>query len=98
MSKSEYTQEFRDRAVELTLQDQRSVAMVARELGVNVQTLHGWRRDYRRKAVQVSGSEASSRLTQAEEIAALRKELKRVTEERDILKKAVGYFASPPGK
>ena len=51
MSKSEYTQEFRDRAVELTLQDHRSVAMVARELGVNVQTLHGWRRDYRRKAV-----------------------------------------------
>lgn len=96
--KSEYTQEFRDRAVELTLRGDRSVAAVAKELGVNVQTLHGWRREYRRKALKASGSESSSRLSQAEEIALLRKELKRVTEERDILKKAVGYFASPAGK
>lgn len=101
--RSEYTQEFRDRAVELTLRGDRSVPVIAKELGVNVQTLHGWRRDYRRKASKGSGSEASTHLSQAhisqaEEIAALRKELKRVTEERDILKKAVGYFANPSEK
>lgn len=101
--KKEYTQEFRDRAVELTLRGDRSVPVIAKELGVKAQTLHGWRRDYRSKALKASGSEASpplrqARISQAEEIAALRKELKRVTEERDILKKAVGYFASPPGK
>ena len=98
MKKSKYTQEFRDRAVELTLRGDRSVPVIANELVVNVQTLHGWRRDYRRKAVKAIGSEAPTRISQAEEIAALRKELKRVTEERDILKKAVGYFANPSQK
>ena len=95
--RKEYTQEFRDRAVELTLRADRSVPMIAEELGVNPQTLYSWCRQYRRRASN-SGSSETSRLSQAEEIAALRKELKRVTEERDILKKAVCYFASPPGK
>lgn len=94
----ENTQEFRDRAVELTLRGDRSVPVIAEELGLSAQTLYAWRREYRRKASQMPGSEASSRLTQAEEIALLRKQLKRVTEERDILKKAVGYFANPSEK
>ena len=41
MSTSEYTQEFRDRAVELLLQNHRSVAMVARKLGVDVRRAGG---------------------------------------------------------
>jgi transposase len=94
----EYTHEFRDRAVELSLQSDRPIGVIAEELGVKLSTLYGWRRDYRRKASTAAASTASSRLSQAEEITALRKELKRVSEERDILKKAVGYFANPSGK
>ena len=95
---NENSQEFRDRAVELTLRGDRSVPVIAEELGLSAQTLYAWRREYRRKASKMPGSEASSRVTQAEEIAELRKQLKRVTEERDILKKAVGYFANPSEK
>ena len=95
--RAEYTQEFRERAVELSMQSDQPIGVIAEELGVKLSTLYGWRRDYRRKAASVA-SVPSSRLSQAEEIAALRKELKRVSEERDILKKAVGYFATPSGK
>lgn len=98
----EYTEEFRDRAVELSLQTDQPVGVIAEELGVKLSTLYGWRRDYRRKAAAVASLPSSrlsqGRLSQAEEITALRKELKRVSEERDILKKAVGYFANPSGK
>ena len=94
----EYTQEFRDRAVELTLQGDRSVPIIAKELGVKVHTLYSWRKQYLKKASENPSSETSSRISQAEEIAALHKELRRVKEERDILKKAVGYFANPSQK
>ena len=95
-----YDQAFRDRAVELTLSSEKSVAAIARELGVNEQTLHSWRRTYRARADRQIADTAggSTRQTLVEENAALRRELKRITEERDILKKAVGYFANPSAK
>ena len=98
--KTTYDQAFRDRAVELTLTSQKSVAAIARELGVNEQTLHSWRRVYRERADrQIAGDATGSRRqTLVDENAALRRELKRITEERDILKKAVGYFANPSTK
>ena len=43
--KSEYTQEFRDRAVELTFRGGRSVPLIAEELGIKIQTLYSWGRD-----------------------------------------------------
>ena len=95
-----YEPAFRDRAVELTLNSDKSVAAIARELGVKEQTLHSWRRDYRRRNdKQIAGNvTGNSGQTLIEENAALRRELKRMTEERDILKKAVGYFANPSAK
>lgn len=45
--KSQYTQEFRDEAVRLSLRDGKSVAETARSLGINEQTLHSWRRQAR---------------------------------------------------
>ncbi len=91
---ADHTQEFKDRAVELTLKGDRSVPLIAEELGIKPQTLYGWRRSYRKTAAAQPGA----KLTLAEENAQLRKELRRVSEERDILKKAVGYFANPSGK
>ena len=89
-SKRKYTPEFRADAVRLVFEQGRSVADVAGSLDVHVNTLHGW---VSRAKSNGLGS-ARRRSPEHEEIARLRRELRRVTEERDILKKAAAYFAS----
>jgi transposase len=84
-----YEDTFKDDAVRLVHEKGRSVADVARSLGVHVNTLHGWV-----KLRSASGAKRVHRNEADESIRRLERELRRVTEERDILKKAVGFFAS----
>ena len=86
-----YTREFKIEAVRMTTQGGMKVAQAARDLGINEDTLHIWRRQFREwGAGPNAGKEA---LSQAEEIQRLRKELARVREERDFLKKAAVWLA-----
>ncbi len=86
-----YTREFKIEAVRMTTEGGIKVAQAARELGINENTLHLWRRQFREwGAGPNAGKEA---LSQAEEIQRLRKELARVREERDFLKKAAVWLA-----
>ena len=90
-----YTPEFKLQAVKMVLEQNLSVAEVARRLGVGENLLHTWK-----KAVLKDGTKAfpgSGHLTpQEEEIRKLRAEVKRLEAERDILKKATAFFASQP--
>jgi transposase len=86
-----YTREFKIEAVRMTTEGGIKVAQAARELGINENTLHIWRRQFREwGAGPNAGKEA---LAQAEEIQRLRKDLARVREERDFLKKAAVWLA-----
>jgi transposase len=69
------------------------VAEIARELGIGDQLLHKWKRQC---GGQAPGSHAVNpdHFTREEEIRRLRRDLLRVTEERDILKKATAFFAN----
>lgn len=78
MSDQRYTDEFKVEAVRQITEHGYSVQDVAQRLGVSSHSLYLWRKKY--------GNEEAS----AEH---LRAELKRITEERDILKKATAYFA-----
>lgn len=89
-AKRSFTPEFRADAVRLVFEQGRSVADVARSLDVHVNTLHSWVRSAKDHG-QVSPRRRSP---EQEEIARLRRELRNMTEERDILKKAAAYFAS----
>jgi transposase len=89
-TKRSYTPEFRADAVRLIFEQRRSVADVARSLGVPMTTLHSWGCD----AKEGDPVGARRRSPEQEEIARLRRQLRDVTEERDILKKAAAYFAS----
>lgn len=89
-----YTQEFRDEAVRLTVSSGKTVAQVARDLGVSEPTLHEWRR-HARYAHRLPVPENES---VEQQIKRLQKELELVQQERDILKKAIAYFAQPPKK
>ena len=65
-----------------------SVASVATRLDITTHSLYAWIKKY--------GPDSSANKEQSDaqaEIRRLQKELKRVTDERDILKKAAAYFA-----
>lgn len=90
--KPEYSVEFKQSAVKLAVEGERSIAATARELGVNVNTLHTWVGKYHK-----AGNKAAEKVSEQhlyDELNAQRKEIKRLKEERDILKKAAAYFAN----
>jgi len=86
-----YTREYKIEAVRLTTEGGLSVAQAARDLGINENTLHNWRRQFRQWGAPANaGKEA---LNLAEENRRLRKELMVAREERDFLKKAAVWLA-----
>ena len=67
---------------------------MAAELGVNAQNLHKWKQKFKAlPAGQVVGTLAAM---QAEN-RRLQKELHRMMQQRDILKKTLGIISEPPG-
>ncbi len=94
MSGQRYTPEFKDEAVRQVTERGYSVADISKRLGVSVHSLYKW----------VNAGRPGKSEAQAEELAIakreilkLRAEMRRLEEERDILKKAARYFASEPG-
>ena len=87
-----YTREFKVEAVRL-LQDGKAASAVARDLGITAEMLRRWRRD-----VEAGGEKAfpghGRPKPENEELVALRREVKRLREDRDFLKKAAAYFAA----
>lgn len=92
MSSKRYTEEFKVEAVKQVTDRGHSVAEVAARLGVSIHSLYAWRKQYGR-----SGPAQAAAADQAEELRRIKSELRRVTEERDILKKAAAYFAKQSG-
>lgn len=92
MSSKRYTDEYKAEAVKQVLDRGHGVADVARRLGINKHSLYEWV-NRSKAAVPEVAAEARLELGDAKELRRLRLELKRVTEERDILKKAAAYFA-----
>lgn len=88
MSDKRYTDEFKQEAIKQITDRGHSVADVASRLGVTTHSLYAWLKKYGH-----TPQHASHLDDQQTEIRRLKAELKRVTEERDILKKATAYFA-----
>lgn len=87
-TKKQYSLEFKLKAVEL-IHQRGSIIEVARELGVNRDTLKNWKNGRYIGAID----SLKSKSKEQEENIRLRKELHEVKLERDILKKAVGIFS-----
>lgn len=92
MSSKRYSEEFRREAVKQVTERGRPVKQVAQALGITTHSLYAWLRRARR-----SEPEQRAQSDQEAEVRRLRSELRRVTEERDILKKAAAYFAKVSG-
>ena len=83
---AKHSAEFRDEAVRVVRESRTPLAKVARELGVNENTLRMWVRDAEPAAPPPNEDERS-------ELKRLRKEVRTLRMERDILKKAAAFFA-----
>ncbi len=87
MGNDRFSEEFKREAVRQITERGHRVAEVSQRLGVSQHSLYGWKKKFSQ-----AGS-ASCDDGHSAQIHQLRRELARVTEERDILKKAAAYFA-----
>lgn len=90
MGKQKYENEFKVMIVEL-LNSGIKTSQVSTDYGLNVSMLSRWRREHFAKSGDFSKKKEVS--LEAQELKALKKELRDVKEERDILKKAVSIFS-----
>lgn len=89
MGTYKYAAEFRADPVALARSSGRPVSRIAAELGVNHETLRQWI-----KTVEhAERPEAVGQSTKDAEIAALRRQIRELEMERDILRRAAKYFA-----
>lgn len=92
--RARFTKEFKLEAVRLLERGERPAAQLALELGVARNQLYKWQAQLQTKGEdEVFRGPGAKRLSEMSEVERLKRELKKVTEERDILKKAAAYFA-----
>jgi transposase len=86
-----YPEEFRREAVRLLRRGDRTIPELARDLGCSPQSLRNWS-----KRADLDAGRRSDGLTsdEREELRRLRREVRTLTEEREILKKAAAFFAA----
>lgn len=92
-----YDKDFKINTVNLYKNSNRSLKVIAQEMGIATSTLGKWIQEYDAQ-MEKSFPGKGNLKTHEEELRALRKELMHVRQERDILKKAVAIFSEPQGK
>jgi transposase len=87
-----YTEEFKREAIRLA-KERGNIAATARDLGISDNTLQGWKLQMDKTPDNPFPGNGNPR---DQELASLQRELARLKEENEILKKAVGIFTSRP--
>jgi len=93
MKRTKYTSEFKEEAVKQVIDKGHTVVDVAKRLGIGEGVLYTWVSKFKK----ADEPESSDLKAMQAEMAKLKAELRRTTEERDILKKAAAYFAKQSG-
>ena len=89
-ARRQFSEEFKEGAVRLVLDEGKTVGAVARELDLTASALSLWVQHARAERTQ---GKSGLMKEEREELARLRKEVRILAEERDILKKAAAFFA-----
>ena len=90
-----FKREFKLEAVRMVVEGGRRVSEVARDLGLRPDMLRRWQRELAADPQQAFPGQGYLKPDE-EEMRRLRRELERIREERDILKKALAIFSGPP--
>ena len=93
--RSKFGAKFKPEAVRQAMQPGNAVATVAQDLGVHESVLRRWIKEFGSGPAD-KAAERPVKNAQSQEIERLKRELARVKMERDIIKKALGYFAKDP--
>lgn len=92
MSRRQYTTEYKNQAVELCNEPGRTIASVARDLGIPENNLQRWRKTFAPPDTPKAHDEADLAAAQ-KRIKELERELARIRTEHDILKKTIAIFS-----
>jgi transposase len=95
MGRRSFTREFKLESVKLVKERGVSVTQAARDLGISQSVLGRWVREAVADPKQAFPGRGQMKPDEAE-VARLRRELAKTKAERDILKKAIAYFAKEP--
>ncbi len=96
-NKANYTQEYKEQALELWRASDRSAAKVAAELGIRAPLLYRWARTERPPASSPAGAKRLRNVEELEaEIRRLRAENAKLLEQREVLKKSLGILSEVP--
>jgi transposase len=94
MERRKFTKEFKQEAVQLSYDSDRSIVEIAQNLGISPRLLYRWRSEQRQEGEDAFPGKGRTKPSE-EEVRRLRRELEQVRMERDILKKALSVFARP---
>jgi len=90
--RKKYPREFKIEAVKRVVEDRVPQSHVARELGISINTLAGWKRAYLDDPEHTFPGHGRQKPDDAE-VTQLKRRLAKALEEIEILKKAAAYFA-----
>jgi transposase len=95
MGRRFFTTEFKVEAVRLVRERGVRISQAAQDLGIHQNVLRKWVKDVARDPKQAFPGRGKQRTDDAE-VSRLRQELAKTKAERDILKKAIAFFAKEP--
>jgi transposase len=90
--RKEYDKEFKRETVRLIIQSGKRTSEVAKDLGINPNVIYRWLKQYNEDSENSFPGKGHQKPAE-EELRKLKKQLADVTEERDILKKAISIFS-----
>jgi len=93
MQRTKYAAEFKSEAIKQVIDKGHAVVDVAKRLGILKGVLYSWVNKFKK----LDAPQSSDLKALQAEMTKLKAELRRTTEERDILKKAAAYFAKQSG-
>jgi transposase len=92
-ARREFSPQFKAEAVQMVIETEKSVAEVARDLGVNYGTLRSWVTAWRDDH---SESKQAMSPTERVHVSEMEAEIARLRQENEFLKKAAAFFARTP--
>lgn len=86
-----YSKEFKLSAVKMVLEQGMSASKAAEDLGISQSSMSLWVREFKKNELDAFPG-SGKLLPHEKEMHKLKQELRRVTQEREILKKAITFF------